>query len=92
MGFFSSLFGSYDLEDSIKKISTCDEIIVKDLSDTEYLKLLGKKSSIIEKKTINIFFQLNFEYDLMSKVLRIIKENSIIIQNQKLEIKTKNIY
>ena len=44
------------------------------------------------KKTINIFFQLNFEYDLLSKVLRIIKENSIIIQNQKLEIKTKNIY
>ena len=41
------------------------------------------------KKTINIFFQLNFEYDLLSKVLRIIKENSIIIQNQKLEIKTK---
>ena len=40
----------------------------------------------MKKKTINIFFQLNFEYDLLSKVLRIIKENSIIIQNQKLEI------
>ena len=47
---------------------------------------LALESSIIEKKTINIFFQLNFEYDLLSKVLRIIKENSIIIQNQKLEI------
>jgi hypothetical protein len=59
MGFFSSLFGSYDLEDSIKKISTCDEIIVKDLSDTEYLKLLGKKSSIIEKKNIPFSFVLH---------------------------------
>ena len=72
MGFFSSLFGSYDLEDSIKKISTCDEIIVKDLSDTEYLKLLGKKSSIIEKKTFHfplcytIVAAINFNYKGMA--------------------------
>ena len=69
MGFFSSLFGSYDLEDSIKKISTCDEIIVKDLSDTEYQKLLGKKSSIIEKKTFHfplcytVVAAINLKYD-----------------------------
>ena len=47
---------------------------------------LALESSIIEEKTIDIFFQLNFEYDLMSKVLRIIKENSILIQEQELEM------
>lgn len=47
---------------------------------------LALESSIIEEKTIDIYFQLNFEYDLMSKVLRIIKENSININNQKLEL------
>ena len=47
---------------------------------------LALESSIIEEKTIDIFFQLNFEYDLLSKVLRIIKENSILIQEQKLEM------
>jgi uncharacterized YigZ family protein len=47
---------------------------------------LALESSIIEEKTIDIYFQLNFEYNLMSKVLRIIKENSININNQKLEL------
>jgi len=47
---------------------------------------LALESSIIEEKTIDMFFQLNFEYDLMSKVLRIIKENSILIQEQELEM------
>ena len=47
---------------------------------------LALESSIIEEKTIDICFQLNFEYDLMSKVLRIIKENSININDQKLEL------
>lgn len=47
---------------------------------------LALESSIIKEKTIDISFKLNFEYDLMSKVLRILKENSIIIQNKKLEI------
>ena len=47
---------------------------------------LALESSQIEEKTIDVYFQLIFDYDLMSKVLRIIKENSIIIQNQKLEI------
>ena len=47
---------------------------------------LALESSIIEEKTIDIYFQLNFEYNLMSKVLRIIKENSININDQKLEL------
>ena len=47
---------------------------------------MALESSIIKEKTIDISFKLNFEYDLMSKVLRILKENSIIIQNKKLEI------
>ena len=47
---------------------------------------LALESSQIEEKTIDVYFQLIFDYDLMSKVLRIIKENSIMIQNQKLKI------
>ena len=47
---------------------------------------LALESSIIEERTIDVFYQLNFEYDLMSKVLRIIKENSILVQDQKLEM------
>ena len=43
-------------------------------------------SSAIEEKTIDDSFQLNFQYDLMSKVLRILKENSITITYQKLEM------
>ena len=43
-------------------------------------------SSAIEEKTIDDSFQLNFQYDLMSKVLRILKENSITITRQKLEM------
>ena len=47
---------------------------------------LALESSIIKEKTIDIFYQLNFQYDLMSKVMRIFKENSIIIKHQKFEI------
>ena len=47
---------------------------------------LTLESSAIEEKTINDSFQLNFQYDLMSKVLRILKENSITIKRQKLEL------
>ena len=45
---------------------------------------LALESSIIKEKTVDIFYKLNFQYDLMSKVMRIIKENSISIQDQKL--------
>ena len=47
---------------------------------------LTLESSAIEEKTIDDSFQLNFQYDLMSKVLRILKENSIKITCQKLEM------
>lgn len=42
-------------------------------------------SEIIEK-TIDIHYQLNFNYDLMSKVMRIIKEKNLEIIHQKLEL------
>ena len=47
---------------------------------------LTLESSAIEEKTIDESFQLNFQYDLMSKVLRILKENSTTITRQKLEM------
>jgi uncharacterized YigZ family protein len=47
---------------------------------------LTLESSAIEEKTIDESFQLNFQYNLMSKVLRILKENSITITRQKLEM------
>ena len=47
---------------------------------------LTLESSIIKEKTVDIFYKLNFQYDLMSKVMRTLKENSIIIQHQKFEI------
>ena len=46
MGLFSFIFGSYNIEDSIKKFISANEIVVDDLSEKEYLKLLGKKSKI----------------------------------------------
>ena len=52
---------------------------------------LALESSCIKEKTIDVYFQLIFDYDLMSKVLRIIKENSIIIQDQNLEMNCKLI-
>ena len=41
-------------------------------------------SSEIIEKTIQVYFQLNFNYDLMSKVMRIIKEKSLEIIEQNL--------
>lgn len=43
-------------------------------------------SKVIEK-TIDEYFQVSFNYDLMNKVLRIIKEHDVILINQKLDIK-----
>ncbi|MFQ3182507.1 MAG: putative IMPACT (imprinted ancient) family translation regulator, partial [Polaribacter sp.] len=42
--------------------------------------------SNILKKTINIQYQLTFNYDLMNAVMRIVKEKNIEIVSQKLEI------
>ncbi len=44
------------------------------------------EASEIVEKTIDISFQLNFGYDLMNKVMRIVKENKINIDSQKLEL------
>jgi len=42
--------------------------------------------AVIVKKTINIEFQLIFEYQHMNKVMRIIKENKLDILHQKMEL------
>ncbi|WP_339885854.1 YigZ family protein [Polaribacter vadi] len=47
---------------------------------------LTLETSTIVEKTIDIFFQLNFEYDIMNKVMRIIKEKNITLENQKMEL------
>lgn len=48
-------------------------------------KLALEVSEILEK-TIDVHFQLNFGYEMMNAVQRIIKEKNIEIINQKLEI------
>jgi putative IMPACT (imprinted ancient) family translation regulator len=48
-------------------------------------KLALEASDILEK-TINIAYQLTFNYDLMNAVMRIIKERNIEIVKQKLEM------
>ena len=47
-------------------------------------KLALEESDIITK-TIDVRYQLNFTYDLMSKVMRVVKENKVSISSQKLE-------
>ena len=42
-------------------------------------------SDIIEK-TIDVFYKLNFQYDLMNKVMRVVKERNLTIVSQKLEL------
>jgi uncharacterized YigZ family protein len=42
-------------------------------------------SNIIEK-TIDVFYKINFEYDVMNKVMRVIKEKDITIVHQKMEL------
>lgn len=44
------------------------------------------ESSEIIQKTIDVFFKLNFEYDMMNKVVRIIKEKNIKLEHQKMEL------
>jgi uncharacterized YigZ family protein len=47
---------------------------------------LAIESSVIVEKTIDVQYMLTFEYDLMSKVMRIIRDNRLSIISQKLEI------
>ncbi len=48
-------------------------------------KLALEASDIIEK-TINIDYQLSFGYDVMNKVMRIVKERNLTIISQQLEL------
>ncbi len=47
---------------------------------------LSLAASNILEKTINIDYQLSFGYDLMNKVMRIVKERNLIIISQQLEL------
>lgn len=47
---------------------------------------LALEASEIVEKTINIDYQLTFGYDMMNKVMRIIKEKSLNITSQQLEL------
>lgn len=47
---------------------------------------LTLETSTIVEKTIDVFYQLNFEYDMMNKVMRIIIEKDITLENQKMEL------
>ena len=48
-------------------------------------KLALEASDIIDK-TINVDFQLSFGYDMMNKVMRIVKERNVTIISQQLEL------
>ena len=48
-------------------------------------KLALEASEIVEK-TIDVYYRLYFGYDVMNKVMRIIKEKNLKIINQKLEL------
>ncbi|CAI8317154.1 MAG: IMPACT family member YigZ [Flavobacterium sp. SCGC AAA160-P02] len=50
---------------------------------------LAIESSIIIEKTIDVLYELNFEYELISRVMKIIRENAISIQSQKFDIDCK---
>ncbi len=47
---------------------------------------LSLEASEIIKKTINISYELSFQYELISRVMKVIKENDITIQSQKFEL------
>ncbi|MFC5044645.1 IMPACT family protein [Aquimarina hainanensis] len=47
---------------------------------------LALENAVIEEKTINIAFEIIFEYKDMNKVMRIIKEHQLTITSQKLEL------
>ena len=47
---------------------------------------ISLEAADILEKTINIFYKLTFEYDMMNAVQRVVKEKNIEITNQKLEM------
>ncbi|OAD44571.1 IMPACT family protein [Polaribacter atrinae] len=52
---------------------------------------ISLEAADILEKTINIYYKLTFEYDMMNAVQRVIKEKSIEITNQKLEMNCEYI-
>lgn len=52
---------------------------------------LALEASDIVEKTINIEFQLSFGYDMMNKVMRIVKERNLNIVSQQLELSCQYI-
>ena len=48
-------------------------------------KLVLDEATVVQK-TIDVFYKLNFEYKDLNKVMRIIKENSLTIVQQKMEL------
>jgi uncharacterized YigZ family protein len=52
---------------------------------------ISLEASEIIEKTIDIFFELNFQYDVMNKVMRIVKEKNLTIVSQKLELDCKYV-
>ena len=54
-------------------------------------KLTLEEATIVEK-TIDIHFQVNFEYKDLNKVMRIVKENNLTIISQKMELNCEYIF
>lgn len=52
---------------------------------------LALEASEIIEKTIDIIFEVSFDYPLMNTVMRIVKEHQLRITNQKLEMSCKYI-
>ena len=52
---------------------------------------LALEASEIKEKTIDVYYQLTFEYDMMNKVQRVIKEKNLKIETQKLELNCQYI-
>jgi len=46
---------------------------------------LALEASEIKEKTIDVLYELSFQYDMMNKVMRVIKEKNLTIAKQKLE-------
>ncbi len=44
------------------------------------------EAAVIVEKTIDVYYQLNFEYVDMNKVMRIVKENNLEITRRKMEL------
>ena len=52
----------------------------------KYSAQITLEGSILVEKTIDVLFQLTFDYAMMNKVMRIVKEENIRIINQKSEM------